>query len=208
MTPEAFSLRQAVVLASALVYWAGVAVQVRRVRKRIGRAPNVRPRSRKERWLWVGWVVVVGVWLGLPLLVRREGGGTLLALWPAGLHPLALVAGLTAIAAGYAATLWCYALMGDTWRMGVDQREKTTLVTRGPYAVIRHPIYLFQIVMLAGVVLLLPTLLGLAALLLHIVCVWIKAADEETYLLGVQGEPYRAYLARTGRLLPRLSRPA
>jgi len=183
-------------------------VQVRRVRRQIGRAPNVRPRGPKERLLWVGWVLVVVTWMALPFLIRREGGNDLLTLWPAWLHPWALAAGLGAIAAGYAATLWCYALMGDTWRMGVDQREKTTLITRGPYAVVRHPIYLFQIVILAGVVLLLPTLLGLAMLLLHLVCVWLKAADEEAYLLGVQGQPYRDYLARTGRLLPRVSRGA
>jgi protein-S-isoprenylcysteine O-methyltransferase Ste14 len=138
--------------------------------------------------------------------VRREGGPWLTVLWPAALQPVALAGGLLAVAAGYAATLWCYALMGDTWRMGVDSAEKTTLITRGPYAVVRHPIYLFQLVILAGVVLLLPNLLGLAMLALHLVCIWLKAADEEAHLLRVQGDPYRAYLERTGRLWPRFGR--
>jgi protein-S-isoprenylcysteine O-methyltransferase Ste14 len=69
---------------------------------------------------------------------------------------------------------------------------------------VRHPIYLFQIVMLAGAALLLPTVLSLLALILHVVCVWIKAADEEAYLLTVHGDIYREYLSRTGRLIPRL----
>jgi len=108
------------------------------------------------------------------------------------------------VLAGYAATLWCYAIMGDTWRIGIDQNEKNPLVTRGPYRLVRHPIYLFQIVMLAGVALLLPTCLSLIVLIFHVVCVLIKAADEESYLITVHGKTYRDYLSRTGRLLPRV----
>jgi protein-S-isoprenylcysteine O-methyltransferase Ste14 len=74
----------------------------------------------------------------------------------------------------------------------------------------RHPIYLFQIVMLAGAALLLPTPLSLAALVTHYICVLIKARDEEKHLTVVHGESYRDYLACTGGLFPRLirSRPA
>ena len=31
--------------------------------------------------------------------------------------------------------------MGRSWRMGIDPAEKTSLVTRGPYRWMRHPIY-------------------------------------------------------------------
>ncbi len=37
--------RQAIVLAIAVIYWAGVMIQTRQVRKKIGRQPNVRPRG-------------------------------------------------------------------------------------------------------------------------------------------------------------------
>ena len=50
------TLRRAVVLGSALVYWAGVFVQARRIRKRTGRSANSMPRGIKERMLWVGLV--------------------------------------------------------------------------------------------------------------------------------------------------------
>jgi protein-S-isoprenylcysteine O-methyltransferase Ste14 len=115
-----------------------------------------------------------------------------------------LTTGVVLIAAGYAGTLWCYWAMGDRWRMGIDRKQKGPLVTRGPYRVVRHPIYLFQIVMLVGVVILLPVWLAMAVLSLHWVCVVIKALDEETHLLEAYGAVYRNYAAQTGMLLPRL----
>jgi len=60
--------------------------------------------------------------------------------------------------------------------------------------------------MLAGALLLLPTILSLAILLFHLLCVLIKAADEEAYLLGIHGQPYKDYLSQTGRLVPKVSR--
>lgn len=197
-------LRQATVLATALIYWAGVMILARRVRKQIGRLPNVRPRGLKERLLWAGWILVVAGWMTLPFVVGRATAHGLVRLSPGLLHPLGLVLGIALILAGYAATLWCYAIMGDTWRMGIDRGEKTTLVTRGPYRVVRHPIYLFQVIILAGVLLLLPAVLAVLIFFVHLLCVWCKAADEEAYLLSVHGQDYRDYLARTGRLAPRL----
>lgn len=204
MSLDDLFLRRFVVLAIALVYWGGVMILARRIRKRIGRMPNVRPRGAMERLLWAGWMVVVVAWMGLPFVAGKDASNGLVSLHSGLLHPAMLVLGLFLILAGYTATLWCYAIMGDTWRMGIDRGEKTTLAKRGPYRVVRHPIYLFQIVILVGVALLLPSVLALLILIVHVVCVWIKAADEEAYLLTIHGNDYRDYLARTGRLLPKL----
>jgi protein-S-isoprenylcysteine O-methyltransferase Ste14 len=149
-------------------------------------------------------MLVVVAWLGQPLLV---GSGLGWAGWqpvPALLCALSLRLGLVLVGAGYAGTLWCYASMGDTWRMGVRPTERTRLVTRGLYAWVRHPIYFLQIVMLAGSAALYPSPLSFGVLLVHFVCVWTKAADEEAHLLEVHGEVYRAYQACTGRLFPRI----
>ncbi len=207
MSSEELFGRQAVVLGSAVVYWAGVAVQARRVRRRIGRTPNVGPQGLKERLLWAGWLAVVLGWMLLPFLAGRKGLPLVLSPIPSLMHPAGWLLGALLMAAGYAGTLWCYAIMGNTWRMGINRREKTTLVTAGPYGRIRHPIYAFQVVMLLAVLLLLPIPAALAILGLHLACVLVKAADEEAHLLSVHGQSYREYLARTGRLLPRL-RPA
>jgi protein-S-isoprenylcysteine O-methyltransferase Ste14 len=149
-------------------------------------------------------LLVIAVWMGQPLLIRsdRPLPGTELIPFLAG--PIGLFAGLAMMVAGYTGTLWCYAAMGDTWRIGINRQEKTTLVTRGPYRRIRHPIYFFQMVMLAGAALHLPTPASLAALVIHFVCVLIKAVDEESYLLTIHGAEYRDHIRRTGRLWPGL----
>lgn len=204
MTTEELFCRRAVVSGFALIYWAGVWVQARRIRRHIGRAPNLKPRGAKEQLLWLGWLLVIAAWMGQGFLVKSASDSAWRQLSGELLHPAGLAFGVALTLAGYAGTIWCYVIMGDAWRIGIDRAEKNSLVTRGPYRVVRHPIYLFQVVMLAGAVLLLPTVIAVLALLVHLVCVLIKAVDEEKYLLTVHGETYRAYRARTGRLFPKI----
>ena len=204
MSADELFWRRVIVSASGLIYWIGVWILARRVRKQIGRSPNLKPRGTKEKILWVGWLLVILVWVGQSIVVRTESSLPGVAFFPALLNLPLFVTGIVLIVGGYACTLWCYAAMGNTWRIGVNKNEKTTLVERGPYRVIRHPIYAFQLVMLAGAALLLPTILSFTILVLHYVCALLKAVDEENYLKTVHGQTYVDYMARTGRLLPKL----
>jgi protein-S-isoprenylcysteine O-methyltransferase Ste14 len=169
MSDEIF-WRRAVVLASAVVYWAGVLVKARRVRWQIGKSPNLRPRGAKERLLWAGWFLVIAVWMVQPVLIGTRVTPVWLQLVSPLLHTSGLVLGVIMTCVGYAGTLWCYAAMGATWRIGINRREKNALVTRGPYSFVRHPIYSFQIVMLSGAMLLQPTVLSAAILGIHVLC--------------------------------------
>lgn len=203
MSADELFWRRAIVSASGLIYWIGVWILARRVRKQIGRSPNLKPRGAKEKALWIGWLLVILVWVGQSFVVRTENAWQGVAFFPALLNLPLFVTGIVLVVGGYASTLWCYAAMGNTWRIGVNKSEKTTLVERGPYRAIRHPIYAFQLVMLAGAALLLPTILSFAILVLHYICALIKAVDEENYLKTVHGQAYVDYMARTGRLLPK-----
>ncbi|MEI2725797.1 MAG: isoprenylcysteine carboxylmethyltransferase family protein [Verrucomicrobiota bacterium] len=207
MPAETLFLNRAVVFASVLVYWGGVLVQARRVRRRIGKSPNLNPRGTKERLLWAGWMFVIIGWLAQAFLIGRldVAGFRLVASLS---NAIAQVIGLTVVALGYAGTLWCYAAMGDLWRIGIDHSKKVALVSSGPYRFVRHPIYSFQTVMLIGAFWRLPAGFSLALVLAHLICVRIKAADEEAYLLTTLGDEYRHYLASTGRLVPRVLPPA
>lgn len=51
------------------------------------------------------------------------------------------VAGIIPATAGIAATVYAQLAMGDSWRIGVDEQENTTLVRTGPFKWVRHPIY-------------------------------------------------------------------
>src|SRR6185503_18617006 len=119
MSTADLMVNRVVVFASALVYWAGVYLQARRIRRRIGRAPNVKPRGTKERLLWAGWSLVVIIWLILPFLAGTSQSWSGLELIPSLCGRGGLLIGIVLTLAGYAGTLWCYAAMGNAWRMGV-----------------------------------------------------------------------------------------
>jgi protein-S-isoprenylcysteine O-methyltransferase Ste14 len=204
MNMDELQWRRIIVSASGLIYWGGVIIQARRIRKKIGRSPNLKPRTRREKLLWLGWFLVILVWISQPFFARAAGAQNGLTLFPFLSQPATFLFGLVLIVLGYAGTLWTYAVMGAAWRMGVNAAEKNELVDRGPFGSVRHPIYSLQIVMLVGAALLLPTPVSFLNLTLQYICVQLKAADEENYLLTVHGDNYRAYRRRTGKLLPRL----
>ncbi len=204
MPVETLWLRKAVVVGSALIYWAGVFVQARRLRKRIGRSPNVRPHGSKERILWLGWLAVIVGWIGQPFFLGHSQE-RFFSFMSSCLHPIELILGIGMVVGGYLGTLWCYVALGDAWRMGIRRRETTALVKHGPYQYVRHPIYLFQTIMLGGVVLLLPTPFLLLIFGIHLFCVFVKIGDEEAYLMSIHGPEYQDYLCRTGKFLPRIT---
>jgi len=192
------------VFVSGVVYWAGVFIQARRIRRRIGHSPNVKPRGCKEKLLWAGWCLVVVGWLAIPFVVGTGHRVALFRIIPSLQGVPGFVAGMVMLVTGYAGTLWCYAAMGNAWRMGVNRTEKNQLVTGGPYRLIRHPIYMLQTVMLLGIVLLLPSPVSFLAVAVHLICALVKSADEEKFLRTVHGSHYADYVSRSGRFLPKL----
>lgn len=58
---------------------------------------------------------------------------------------------------GIAATLYTQLAMGTSWRIGVDPEERTTLVTSGPFAVVRNPIFAAMLPTALGLTLLVPS---------------------------------------------------
>jgi len=200
-------LRQSVVFLSAVIYWSGVLINAWRVRRHIGRSPDLRPKTSRESLLWMSWFFIISGWAGQPFLVERFRDSTLFSFmgipW---LGSAGVPAGILLMLSGYAGTLWCYHALGDSWRIGVDRKERTVLVQSGPYRFVRHPIYLFQVIILIGVTWLLPTLFSLIILVIHIISIHVKAMDEETYLIKTRGIVYKEYYARTGRFLPKIFR--
>ncbi len=197
------AFRETLVFLSAVIYWGGVIINVRRVRKHIGSSPNlIKRKGLKENLLLLGWFFVIAGWMVQPLLVGKFGNFRIFSFINPLLTPEGLILGILLALTGYACTLWCYKTLGDSWRLGFNKKAKTTLVTQGPYRLIRHPIYSFQILILAGMVWLLPTPFSLLILLIHFVCIWIMTLDEEKYLMSTHGSEYKDYYYRTGRFIP------
>jgi len=207
MSDKPSIMREAVVLLSAVIYWGGVIINVYRVRRNIGMSPNLmKQRTLKDKLLSSGWFIIIAGWLGQPLVINHYSHTTLFSyLEPLFIPPVAVIGILLALA-GYAGTLWCYALIGNSWRLGVNSKVKTVLVKQGIYRFVRHPIYSFQILILTGMTCLLPTLFSLIILIIHYACVFIMTNDEEGYLIDTHGAEYREYLLQTGRFFPKLRR--
>ncbi|GLW66051.1 hypothetical protein Arub01_42950 [Actinomadura rubrobrunea] len=117
------------------------------------------------------------------------------------------ISGTVLAAAGAAATLAAQASMGSSWRIVVDDNERTGLVTGGAFAVVRNPIFTAMIVTAAGLAAMVPNVISLVGLALTVTAIHVQVrAVEEPYLLRVHGDAYRGYAARVGRFLPGIGR--
>ena len=155
---------------------------------------------------WIGgvlFVVALGASAGAPL---AELAGVVRP-WAALGGPLARAVGFTCCAAGIASTLWAQLAMGDSWRVGVDERERTALVASGPFRLVRNPIYTSMLLGMGGLALLTPNLLAAVAVTALVVALELQVRRvEEPHLLRVHTGEYAAYAARTGRFLPGIGR--
>jgi protein-S-isoprenylcysteine O-methyltransferase Ste14 len=108
---------------------------------------------------------------------------------------------------GIAGTFLAQMAMGASWRIGVDESERTELVTGGVFTLCRNPIYTFMVIAWVGFAFLVPTWLSLASIPVGIVAFEVQVRlVEEPHLLRAHGEPYRAWASRVGRFLPGLGR--
>ena len=113
------------------------------------------------------------------------------------------VVGLVLAVGGIAATLYAQIAMGTSWRIGVDPAERTALVTTGPFAVVRNPIFAAMLPTALGLVLLVPSWVALLGLFGLVVALELQVrVVEEPYLRRTHGDAYAAYAGRVGRFVP------
>ncbi|MNL58106.1 Isoprenylcysteine carboxyl methyltransferase (ICMT) family protein [compost metagenome] len=87
----------------------------------------------------------------------------------------------------------------------MEIRDKHELISGGPYAFVRHPMYTSFMLMGLGQAFLLPNwVAGLAGLLGFAVLFFLRVGKEERMMLEIFGPQYREYMERTKRLVPYL----
>ena len=100
---------------------------------------------------------------------------------------------------------WVQWALGKNFSAPLHIREGRTLVTKGPYRWLRHPMYTVLFIFGTGLLLLtvnwfigVPLLVGLALV------IFTQVGKEEATMIEQFGDEYHEYIKRTGRFLPRL----
>ncbi len=145
-----------------------------------------------------GWLFRHRTWLPLPL-----AAALLLIPPPADASGSSWIAGVLVVAVGEAIRLWAVHHIGAISRTRSDRLGP--LIAGGPFARVRNPLYLGNILLWAGFTIsanllwLLPIVIALLALEYHAIVRW-----EEELLAARIGEPYARYVSDVPRWWPSL----
>ncbi len=152
----------------------------------------------REAGLRLGIILLILLALRVPALrgalqnVRAYGAGT---------GVLMGVIGVVFCALGVGLAVWSRAALGKNWGMPMSRKESPELVTTGPYAVVRHPIYVGIILAMVGSSIA-ESILWLAPLALLGPYFIYSAWREDKLMMASFPEQYPAYKSRTKMLIP------
>lgn len=180
--------------------------------------------------LLILWVVWVGYWVASAVYerataktketVRRARGFgfvfiilLLILLTPIGYEgPLGYVvlqtsaavkaAGLATAAAGISLAIWARRRLGANWSRTPSVKKGHTLVTGGPYSIVRHPIYTGILFGVIGSVLVLWTVGSLVIVPLAVLVLRARMRQEEKLMQETFGDAYSDYRRRTKAIVP------
>jgi protein-S-isoprenylcysteine O-methyltransferase Ste14 len=123
-------------------------------------------------------------------------------LWPPGLWSFCIGAAVTV--AGLLFAVWARQHLASNWSNSVTIKQGHELITTGPYALVRHPIYTGILTGFLGTAIALSQVRGFIALVLLFISFWAKLRMEEEYMRSQFGETYATYAHRTAALVPYL----
>ncbi len=142
------------------------------------------------------------IWLAAWLMWGRGLPATILnqhvlpqmpGIWDAGVA-------LVAIGLGFAA--WARVYLGSNWSAAVSVKRDHELVTRGPYAIVRHPIYAGILFAVVGTGLVVGEWRAVIALALALIAFIHKARIEEQWMAETFGPAYAEYRSKVAGLIP------
>jgi len=103
---------------------------------------------------------------------------------------------------GLCFAIWARITIGRNWGSTVTFKEKHELITRGPYRLVRHPIYTGLLAMFLGAAIYIGPLVGFIGVLSLFMSFWIKSRQEERLMTKHFKSKYANYRKRTKALIP------
>jgi protein-S-isoprenylcysteine O-methyltransferase Ste14 len=153
------------------------------------------PQSRMfVRFFALAWVLI---FLG----PRRFTAAGPLGAIPVSPSPLEGTAGVVVCVLGMAFACWARVHLGSNWGMPMTLKEQPELVTSGPYAFVRHPIYTGILVAMLGSALVVDPWYAFGVLPFAGYFIYC-AKTEEKAMLQQFPDRYGAYMQRTKLLIP------
>src|SRR5690348_5013837 len=196
-TEEIFDIILWTLLASGLTMRSGFAFRVWRTGERL--LPD---RAAKER---EGWPArsIEGLFtlLAVALIVNFCFPGDRLRALRFPAPPWLRWTGLALGVASMGLFGWTHVALGKFWSTCLQLRAGHRLITAGPYARIRHPMYTAILGWMAGLALVAGSWVPLVFAGLAALNFLLRIRPEEKMMLQAFGDEYREYMKQTGRFL-------
>jgi len=97
---------------------------------------------------------------------------------------------------------WVQVTLGTQWSAQLRLRESHHLITSGPYANLRHPMYTAISGFGVALALLTSNVLFILIAVLVIVGLMVRVPREEKMMMDAFGPEYQAYMKQAGRFFP------
>jgi protein-S-isoprenylcysteine O-methyltransferase Ste14 len=156
---------------------------------------------------WSGWWVRLAIIVGVIVVVhfhRHAVAGAVVSISRSARFRPGIPgqwAGVGLCLAGFAFAFWARAHLGRNWGMPMSLRQDHELVTSGPYAYVRHPIYTgIMLAMIGSAVSI--SIVWLALFVFYFAYFLYSARTEEKMMLAQFPDTYPAYRRRTKMLIP------
>ena len=99
---------------------------------------------------------------------------------------------------------WTQLTLDTQWSAQLQLKKDHHLVTTGPYAWVRHPLYAGIFGWCLSLILLTANWIFVAACLLSVLGLLYRVPKEEQMMIEAFGDEYKDYMKRTGRFFPKL----
>lgn len=184
-----------------------------------------------EHWISYAWLALFLVWVLASVLSKRtvqrqtdisrfvhvvllftgfalifnfyrwfEGGWLTLRIIPR--ESTYVVGGAIVTMAGMLFCVWARLVLGSNWSGRVTIKENHELVRRGPYRIVRHPIYTGILLGLLGTAFVYGAIRCFVGVLVCGFAFWVKSQTEEQFMVQHFGEQYTEYRRKVRALIP------